>query len=218
MFRSAVMMTMRPVRLNRRLLALCAALLACALCSPMAAQYDPTESRSAELSAFGGFSVVQPDYYTASNKGVSAGLAFTRFFDRLPVEPSLAIRGTYASGVAVTERTISGGLQISKRYRRFHPYADILIGGATIVFAVKPEPNDHEDKGRVFSFGGGLDVDLVHNLRARFDLQAQAWNLGLDYPLTGSNTEDFTLSPTAFTIGINYVLPFKPRVSYSNTR
>jgi hypothetical protein len=177
------------------------------------AQSVPTESKGMELSAFAGFVAARPDYYTANNTGVAAGAAFTRFFEHLPVDPSLELRGTYASGSAVTERTVSAGLRISKRFHRYHPYIDFLVGEGSIVYATDPAPFEHEDRGLEYSFGGGLDIDLVHNFQARVDIQQQSWNLGENGTLKPQGG-DYTLSPTTLLIGINYVIPFRPHVSY----
>jgi hypothetical protein len=178
----------------------------------VSAQEMPTESKSAELSAFGGFTATQPDISTYTDKGLTAGVAFTRFFQHLPVDPSIELRGTYVSGSFANERTISFGLQVSRRFHRLHPYADVLIGAGSIVYAVDPAPYEHVDKGLAFTYGGGLDYDLVHNFRLRLDAQGQHWNLG-ENPTLAPNSNAFTLTPFQFTIGINYVIPFRPHLS-----
>jgi hypothetical protein len=182
----------------------------------LSAQYDPTESRGAALSAFGGYTLVQPDYYDADNTGFAAGIAFTRFLDRFALEPSIALRATDSNGTAVRERTVTGGLQVAKKYNRFHPYINLLIGGGSIIYATRPAPGDREDRGRVLSLGGGVDIDLLRNFQLRFDLQQQSWNLGMNAVLKPQGG-DFTISPTAIIIGVNYVIPFKPRVGYQDT-
>jgi hypothetical protein len=192
----------------------CLAIFAC-ISSPerVHAQSMPAESKGMELSAFAGFVAVHPDYYTANNTGAAAGLAFTRFFERLPVDPSLELRGTYASGPAVTERTVSGGLRVSKRFRRYHPYVDLLVGVGSIVYATDPAPFEHEDRGLEYTFGGGIDIDIIRNFRARIDIQRQSWNLGQNNTLKPQGG-DYTLSPTAFLIGVTYVIPFRPHLSF----
>ena len=182
----------------------------------LSAQYDPTVSRGAALSAFGGYTVVRPDYYVANNTGFAAGIAFTRFLDQFALEPSIALRATDSNGTAVRERTVTGGLQVGKKFNRFHPYINFLIGGGSIIYATRPAPGDREDRGKVVSFGGGVDIDLLRNFQLRFDLQQQSWNLG-ENPSLKPQGGDFTLSPTAVIIGVNYVIPFKPRVGYQDT-
>jgi len=193
---------------------------ACLLFLPLAsfpthAQQLSTESKGAELSAFGGFSYVKPDIGNHNDTGASVGAAFTRFFPSLPIEPSLELRGTYASGSYANERSVSFGLQVSHRFRRFHPYGDFLVGAGSIVYAVDPAPYEHSDKGLAFTYGGGLDYDLVHHFRLRLDAQQQHWNLGLN-PTLAPGHSTFTLTPVLFTIGVNYIIPFHPHVSYNN--
>ncbi|MEO6922503.1 MAG: hypothetical protein ABI142_01635 [Bryocella sp.] len=180
------------------------------------AQQMPNQSKSRELSVFAGFSVVRPDIFNSTNTGVSAGAAYTFFFRKLPVDPSIALRGTYASGKSITERTVNIGLQLSRRYGHFHPYADFLIGGGTIVFAVVPPGGDHIDKGLAYTYGGGVDYDLTHSFRLRLDAQLQNMNFGPNYTYKRQGG-DFTLSPLLVTLGINYVIPFRPHIRYTDT-
>jgi opacity protein-like surface antigen len=175
------------------------------------AQQQYTELKTAEISAFGGFTVTQPDISTYTDKGVSVGAAFTRFFDRLPVDPSVEIRGTYASGTYANERTVSFGIQLSRPIRRLHPYADFLVGVGSIVYAVDPAPGEHSDRGLAYTYGGGLDYDLVHNFRLRLDAQGQHWNLGQN-PILAPDGGAYTLTPFQFTVGVNYVIPFRKHI------
>jgi hypothetical protein len=193
----------------------CIALLSMAIPKLCRAQDMPTESKGEEISAFAGGLSVAPDYDTPRDTGIVAGATFTRFFEALPFAPAFEARATDVHGPTVDERTVSFGLQATRRFHRFYPYANFLIGIGSIVYAVNPVPGEHEDRGREFSLGGGLDIDIVHNIRARIDFQQQFWNLGTNPTLAPRAPNNvYTLSPTAIMIGINYVIPFRPHLGF----
>jgi hypothetical protein len=75
------------------------------------AQSLPTASKSAEISAFGGYVASSPDYGAFLKKGIGAGADFT-IFPKIPVAPSLEVRGHEAFGTYVTEKALFVGLRV----------------------------------------------------------------------------------------------------------
>jgi hypothetical protein len=171
------------------------------------AQSLPTASKSAEISAFGGYLASSPDYGPFIPKGIGAGVDFT-VFPRFPVAPSLEFRVQDAFGTDVTEKAFLVGLRVQKDLRqKYHPYADFLVGGGKIVFHPAPSPDYTADTSKAYSFGGGINIDLARHVALKLDYQRQAWNLGGDRkdPTVG----DFTLSPTTLLVGVTYTIPFR---------
>ena len=175
------------------------------------AQSMVTADKSMDVSAFGGYLYLNPDY-GRSGSGVAAGADLTRYF-RWRVAPSLEVRGNYASAPAVSESTVLFGVRLKTDFRRrIHPYVDFLAGGGRIVFAQPPIPSYTQDKSVVYSYGGGLDIDVHRNFAAKIDFQVQNWNMGPNSVIKGNQTADFTLAPTALVVGITYRIPFHPYV------
>jgi len=196
---------MNPVRFA--LLTVCGV---SALALPVAArgQALTTASKGAEISVFGGYLASSPDYGGFAKKGVAAGGDFTVFL-HLPVTPSLEIRGDIASGPAVTERTVLVGLKVEREYRtHLHPYADILVGEAQIVYHPDPYANYNADRSLNISYGGGLDIDAVRHFSVKFDFQEQNWNLGKNGVLQPSGA-NYTLTPRTYMVGVVYHIPFR---------
>jgi hypothetical protein len=169
-------------------------------------QAMPTASKSAEISAFGGYLVSKTDYGPAAKKGVSGGADFT-IFPRFPIAPSLEVRGQVASAPDVTEKSVMVGLRVQKDFRqKLHPYVDILIGGAEIVYNLNPFPNYHADRSKAYSFGGGINIDIARHFGMKMDIQQQDWNFGA--PKASPNS-DFKLKPTTAMVGVTYTVPFR---------
>jgi hypothetical protein len=176
--------------------------------SSATAQALPVADKASDISVFAGVGHVDPDYGKIANDGITAGVDFTRYFRRLPVDPSIEVRGTYVDSLQVTEKAVMGGLRLTGNLRRFHPYGDFLVGGAEITFHPDPLPGYTGDRGRIYSLGGGVDIDLFHNVALMADYQHQSWNLGKNIAVhpDGSN---FTLSPTWIVVGLHYTIPFR---------
>ena len=163
------------------------------------AQATPAASKSVDFSAFGGYLHDLPDYGPFGNNGATFGVNVTRYF-HFPVAPSLEARVNIAPGKTARESSYLFGVRAQGTVlRRFHPYADFLVGPGTIHFDVPPDPGYTGDNSTVYSYGGGLDVDVAHNFQAKVDFQYQSWNLGTNY----------TLSPSLTMIGIAYRFPFR---------
>jgi hypothetical protein len=199
---------MQASKSRQALLALSLFLVTVLSAAPARAQQVGSASRSAEISAFGGYTNINSDY-GPRNKGVTLGADYTRFF-HFPVAPSLEIRANRTTGAALTEESILFGLRLEAPFRqRFHPYATVLYGGTKILFNVPPIPTYTYDQTSAVSIGGGLDVDVTHNFRAKFDYQQQFEDFG-----PNGIHQDFTLTPDGFTIGVVYRIPFKPRQGF----
>jgi opacity protein-like surface antigen len=178
-----------------------ACLLAFASPTRSSAQAGYTASRAAGISAFGGYINGNPEYGSARDSGEAIGADFTKYL-RLPITVSLEGRFNFLSGTYVSEHTKLVGFTVgSESLKRFHmhPYADFLIGDGTIKFNTTATGYTSDDS-TVYDFGGGLDIDLVHNFQLRGDYQYQHWKLG-------QATAPFT--PNLFLIGVNYQFHFR---------
>jgi hypothetical protein len=165
-----------------------------------AAQAVPDAYKTIDLSAFGGYENIDPAYGSARNNGEGFGLNFTRYFARLPVDLSLEARVNLTNGTDVKERTYLVGFQAKKTYfTRYHPYVDLLVGHGTIHFNTTAT-GYVGDNSVVGNYGGGVDVDLVHNIALRLDFQRQYWSLG---------SEVNSFAPNLFLFGVNYTIPFR---------
>jgi hypothetical protein len=165
------------------------------------AQAGPGASKSGSISAFGGYSYANPDYGPANTSGATIGVDLTRHVHI--ISPSLEARGSRTQGdssTGIIERSLTFGLRLQSNGGRLHPYGDFLAGGGTIVYP--PGSFLHEDRSTVYSYGGGVTCDLVHHVQAFADLQQQHWNL--------SDTHPAPFYPKIFTVGLTYVIPFRP--------
>lgn len=197
-------MTLRSLRLWLFVeICMVAAVAACVLVfsASAAAQATPTATKTADLSIFVGYVTAQPDYGPFRNSGGTLGVDFTRYF-HFPVAPSLELRANFANGTTVNERSYLAGLRVQADIRqRVHPYVDFLVGPGNIHFNF-PNNGYTGDNSIVYSYGGGVDFDLVNHFAAKVDWQGQHWN-------TGSNS---TLTPSLLLFGFSYRLPFEPHV------
>ncbi len=171
------------------------------------AQSMPGASKTAEISAFGGFAYSSPDYGQNRNKGFTVGADYTRFFG-WRLAPSLEIRANRTTGDFMTQETFEGGLKAQTDFHRFHPYGTVLVGVAKIIFDVPVSPVYKEDRTVGYSLGGGVDIDLVRSFQAKVDYQAEFWNFGSNG--TQPNNGDFSLAPKVLTVGVVYRLPLHP--------
>ena len=164
------------------------------------AQALPTAKKSMDISVFGGYENANPVYgEPARNDGEGFGFNITRYFMKLPVAPSLEGRVNLTNGAYVKERTYLMGLQVQGNlFQYLHPYADFLSGTGTIHFNIHPT-GYLGDNSIVESYGGGMDIDLVHHFQAKVDFQYQSWTLG----------HNVSFAPTILLIGVNYRIPFR---------
>lgn len=169
------------------------------------AQGISTGSKSLDLAAFGGYVNINPDHGGTRNTGFTLGADATRYL-HWPIAPSLEVRANYANGAIVDEKSYLGGIRAQVDVlHRIHPYADFLFGYGTIHYYVPPAPGYTDDNSAVESYGAGIDIDLLSNFQGRLDYQSQHWAFDAHN----------TISPTAVTVAVRYVFPFRP---YTNLR
>lgn len=164
------------------------------------AQGLPTASKKLDISAFSGVLNENPDFGPQRNYGFFLGANVTRHFHWV-VAPSLELRYNSTTGQYLNDRSFLVGPRIqADLFHRFHPYADFLAGAGSIHFVRPFIPNYLNDSSPVYSFGGGVDIDLVRNFQLKVDYQS----------LSASYGEGFTLAPRPLGIGIVYRIPFRP--------
>jgi opacity protein-like surface antigen len=199
---------MQASKSRQALITLSLFLLAALSAVPVCAQREGTVSRSGEVTAFAGFTNINSDFNNRNN-GVTLGADYTYFFHS-PVQPSFEVRANYTSGPALTEESVLFGLRLEAPFRhRFHPYATALYGGTKIEFKFPPIPTYTYDQTSATSIGGGIDIDVTDNFRAKFDYQQQFEDFG-----NNGIHQDFTLTPAGFTIGVVYRIGFKRRQGF----
>jgi opacity protein-like surface antigen len=172
------------------------------------AQATSTASRAMDIAAFGGYSAGFTDYAQYKDQGLVFGADVTRYF-HLPIVPSLEVRGNVLHSAVIDETTYLVGARVEFPLKqRLHPYGAFLVGPGTLHFKYTPSPGYTASSSKVLSYGGGLDVDLFHNLQLKLDAQYQSWNLGPNGAIVpqGGN---FTLTPSIFMVGVEYHIPFR---------
>jgi hypothetical protein len=164
------------------------------------AQTNAVASKTMDISIFGGYQNLHPDYGHYRDNGFVVGADVTRYL-KSKVDPSLEVRYNYATNAYVTEKSFEAGIRAQGDYGRFHPYADFLGGIATINFApfVAP-PGTTSINGGTFSIGGGADFDVYRRLQLKIDYQQQYMYFG-----------NMTLTPRPVSVGIAYRIPFRPQ-------
>lgn len=176
-------------------------------------QATATAQRSAGIFVFAGYNRTTPDYGTPANNGITFGADYTRHF-RFSFVPALEFRANLTNGPQVKENSFLGGLRVHHTLRtRFNAYGDFLAGVGHITYPTYfPSAGRYEDlndSGRVFSVGGGVDIGLTPHFMAKIDYQHQDWNLGANSH-TMPNGGDFVLTPSVWTFGVVYRIPFRP--------
>ena len=170
------------------------------------AQGLPAATRKADITVFGGYTYSNPDYGAERNNGGVVGADYTRYFG-WRVAPSFEVRANYTTGFEMDQETVLAGLRLKTDIRRrFHPYANFLAGGTKITFHFPLNPRYLTDTATAYSVGGGLDVDVYRSFGLKVDYQEQFENFGPNG--TQPNNADFSLSPTHFSAGIVYRIPF----------
>ena len=174
------------------------------------AQNAPTASQYFRLSAFGGATGTYTGLEQGKNLGITAG-ADLNFGYYLGFYPSAEIRGTYPvhSGALDGQRNILGGLKVEKRFGRFHPYGDILVGRGQIDYTngfVYGPVTYLQSITNVISPGVGVDMDLNHYFALKADFQVQRY----DTPF------GFHIHPRALTAGVVYRFDFNHHPHYNS--
>jgi hypothetical protein len=169
------------------------------------AQAAPAAERNGELSASFAYSLVSPKWngISETNNGLTVGLDYAHYVRRLPVLPSLTLRGKFAPGNTVGERTVGGGLRAERPFGSFRVYGDFLVSSGVITFThpvidVRGKLYATDDS-IVYSAGGGVDVDLTKTWALRADYQHEWWSIGINQ----------NFAPNAMSLGVVYRLPFR---------
>lgn len=170
-------------------------------CMTLRAQGLPARTRAAELSAFGMYTILAPDYGPQQNFGLTTGGDFTKIFTTTSL--SLEFRFKNTNGSTVGEQTLSVGPRFDYRWSRAQFYVDFLAGAGEIRFANK---NTRGSNGTgyngsvVYTYGVGVDYNVTSQWGMRFDGQSEHWDLE-EKPVV-------LLFPRAFSMGIVYRLRF----------
>jgi hypothetical protein len=162
------------------------------------AQAGPTAIRRISLSPFvlvdgtyTGLDADQTSFKGGRNLSIIAG-ADLGFYS--PGRYSLAaeVRGNYAinSGDIVGEKSILGGLRFSREPGRgiVRPYVDVLFGRGALEYQdggyLTPQFLLISNNSNTLEAGGGVELDIPHNLSIKLDAQVQTWKT----PIPGADT------------------------------
>jgi hypothetical protein len=175
-----------------------------------------TAGRSAAIFVWGGATLVQPDYGPdyVKNHGYTFGANYDRYTRLLnhPASVGFEFRYGKSTGTVVNESTMAGGLRLGTTFlNRFHPWVNFLFGVGNIDFnqiVDKNDPSYRSDRGRMYEYGFGLDIDVYRNFSVKLDGQQQNWNMGFNQRFPQTNNV-FTLAPVAYTAAIVYRIPFR---------
>ncbi len=182
-------------------------LLACGfLCRAVHGQAVPVMYKTTEVTVFAGVGETYQDYIPKYVGSETIGVNLTRYLLKTRIAPSLEGRANISNGPLVNEHTYVFGLRAQTDfYRRFHVYGDFLAGPGTIHFNY--QNNGYTgDNSTVYSYGGGLDIDVYKSFRAKADYQNSHWDLG----------KEVTFTPRIYTFGVVYIVPFKRFVKQSD--
>lgn len=158
------------------------------------AQATATATRAAEVNAFGGIAVINPDYAQKLNFGYTAGVSYNRVAANV-LAPGLELRVTSASGNTVSQSSFLAGFHFqSAPMFGAQPYMTALVGmgsmGYTYNFQTRPSERDF-----VYAVGAGAEVPVRRNLKLRADILQQTWSY-----------QPHNLTPIAVTIGLSYTV------------
>ena len=171
-----------------------------------AQQNAPQGTREGEFSVFGGYTHALPDYGPFGDNGGTVGVDFTRYFHRL-FAPSVEARFNFNSGDTINETNSLNGLRLQADMHRFHPYGDFLIGAGHLTFKTPIPPTYVHDTAFAKSYGGGVNFDVSRYFQLKADYQFEQLNFGQNNLVPANH--NFTLSPSYFTAGVVYRLPFR---------
>lgn len=161
------------------------------------AQASATASKANDISIFAGGTYSNPQYGPYYDKGFSFGGNIVHHVNRF-VDPSLEARFNFTSGTDASERTYLVGLRAQTAVYRLHPYGDFLIGAGTLRFNLSNGQNYSAPSSTVFSYGGGLDIDVFRQYQLKLDMQQQHWLLG-----------DQPFNPWIAMVGVTYRFHFR---------
>ncbi len=144
--------------------------------------------RKADLQVGGYYVFVSPDYTPPHFPGFGGYVTYD-FKPHWGVEANIRQANTTASD-KVSERTYEIGARYVLRRGPFNPYVRVSCGRGVFNFPY----NVANLAYNLYSFGGGLDYNLVPSINIRGDYEYQSW---MNFPPHG-------LKPQAISIGIAY--------------
>jgi hypothetical protein len=196
------------LRTRTRASFLSATLLLCLSFSPAAhAQAGPTATQTFQIAAFAGATGTLIGLDQGRNTGITAGgdLGFRSFYR---LHPFLEVRGTYPvdNGSVAGLKNVLIGVKIEKRIARAHLYGDAFFGRGEINYNspgyLNPAGKSFylQSLSNIYSFGGGVDLDLTHHYALKADAQLQHYSV----PVTTSGS----IYAKAFTLAVVYRFDF----------
>jgi hypothetical protein len=157
------------------------------------AQAMPTATAHGNLQAGGGLSLGMPDY---GERNIGGATAFADF----DFTPHIGVEADIHYVALVTPSDLAeNSYEIGPRYvyrrGRFAPYGKVLIGlGSLVIQESQDNPGKYDGTYFMYSFGGGLDIQVSKHIIVRaIDAEVQRW------PGLGNG-----LTPYVFTVGAAY--------------
>ena len=161
------------------------------LASTLHAQAKPTATTSGgDIQAGVGFLSLNTDYAPDRNEGLSAWADYD-FSKYIGVE----VLGHFGGIIAkddIGENSYEVGPRARYRRGKFEVIGKLTFGRATI----SNQLYNTSSSFNIYAFGGGLDYRIKPRYKIRVDYEEQKWG----------NFEPHTLSPTALSIGVLYVI------------
>ena len=147
-------------------------------------------TRGTQIQAGVGVLFLNPDYVNREIKGAS----FWGDYDiRRYLGAEVAVHiGSFITPDDIAENSYLVGPRFIYHYRKFAPYAKALLGRSTIT----NQDNNQSSSYNTYAFGGGLDYRVARKFNVRADFIQEVW----------PNFEPNTLSPTAFSVGVLYII------------
>lgn len=158
----------------------------------------PTAARAGDLQIGAGYTAAYPDYATVRWYGPSIYATFD-FREHWGIEADFHQVNAPSPDI-MYERTYEIGPRYVWHINRFHPYGKFLIGRGVFNF----QTYDPSKKAVVqaanlaynlYTFGGGVDVNVHKHVNVRADYEYQSW---MSFPPNGG------LTPQLITIGAAY--------------
>jgi Outer membrane protein beta-barrel domain len=157
-------------------------------------QAVPTATRSGSAQIGAGATFISPDYTQQYIKGIS-------IYGDYDIGQHLGVEGDIHISVStpgnISENSYLLGPRYKWHYKRFEPYAKVLLGFGRFGFQSGSTVEPGTFTYFQFAPGGGLDIRATRHINVRaFDVEFQKWP-GFD---------SHGLSPIAYTIGVAYTL------------
>ena len=152
------------------------------------AQSEPTASRLGDLQIGVGYGLANSDYVPEKFKGIAAYADFD-LTAHLGGEFDFRFLND-STPYDFYEKTYEVGVRYHVNYRRFTPYAKIMVGRGVFNYQYSVANLAYN----MFAIGGGADYHVNRSINVRADFESQHWT---GFPPNG-------LTPTVGTIGVAY--------------